>query len=508
MKRHFLKLAAALAVALDSAAHAAGPDLIPCPAKINLEPGQFNLNANTAVTGDPVFSNEVAWLSGHLRLTAADPRKNRILLTTEGATALPNEGYQLQVDGDGATIRATTSAGAFYGCQTLRQLVSSQTGSIPYIQINDAPRYAWRGLMLDVSRHFFDRAAVIRALDWMSDFKLNRLHLHLTDNEGWRLEIPQYPALTQAGARGNYSDSNAPARYFTRNDVRELVAAAAVRHIVIVPEIDTPGHAGAALRAMPNLDSGAHMFDPAREETYRFLENTLQDVMADFPSPWIHFGGDEVNARALNKNADATQNLEHIFDARLARFIRDQGRIPAGWDEILAAAPVTNAVIYWWRHDKPQILAQALAGGYSVVLAPRTPCYFDYPQDATYPPGGWKLYNTLATVYHGPQISKDLPAAQLKQILGVEACIWTERIASESYLEFMTLPRLAAFGEMAWSPDESRDFTQFEGRLKPFLAGYEAAGIHCYDPADPGGSLRNARQKTDTQAASITVKRQ
>lgn len=508
MKRHFLKLAAAWAVALQSAAQAAGPDLIPCPAKMNVESGQFLLNANTAVTGDSVFSNEVAWLSGRLQLTAADPRKNRILLTSEGAAALPDEGYQLQVDADGAIIRAATAAGAFYGCQTLRQLVSPQTKGIHYLQITDAPRYAWRGLMLDVSRHFFDQAAVIRMLDWMSDFKLNRLHLHLTDNEGWRLEIPQYPALTQIGARGNYSDTNAPPRFFTRNDIRDLVAAAAVRHIIIVPEIDTPGHAGAALRAMPNLDRGTHMFDPSRDDTYRFLENTLQDVMTAFPSPWIHFGGDEVNARALNKNAAGTQNLERAFDARIARFIRDQGRIPAGWDEILAAAPVTNSVIYWWRHDKPQILAQALAGGYSVVLAPRTPCYFDYPQDTSYPPGGWKLYNTLAAVYRGPQISKDLPTAQLKQILGVEACIWTERITSESYLEFMTLPRLAAFGEMAWSPDESRDFPRFQERLKPFLARYQSDGIHCYDPADPAGSLHDARQNTDIQAAATKAKRE
>jgi hexosaminidase len=186
----------------------------------------------------------------------------------------------------------------------------------------------------------------------------------------------------------------------------------------------------------------------------------------------------------------------------MSDFIRQHGRTPAGWDEITAAATQTNTIIFWWRHDKPEVLANALAAGYPVVLAPRAPCYFDYPQDETFSiPTGRKLYNTLASVYEGPQIPSGISSAELHQILGVEACIWTERIGTVPYLEFMTLPRLAALGEMAWTPDESRSFSRFDARLKPFLDQYRKAGIHFYDETNPQGSLDDA--KALSRAASL-----
>jgi hexosaminidase len=181
-------------------------------------------------------------------------------------------------------------------------------------------------------------------------------------------------------------------------------------------------------------------------------------------------------------------------------FIKAHGRTPAGWDEIVAAKPEASTIVFWWRHDKPELLTQALANGYPVVLTPRSPCYFDYPQDKSYPSIGRNLTNTSEAVYLGPAIPTNMPASQFKQILGVEGCIWTEHIATVPYLEFMTMPRLAALAEMAWSTDSRRDFTQFNARLKPFLNQYRKLGIHCYDETNPTGSLREAQQTNDANA--------
>lgn len=482
-------------------AAAADLNLIPWPANVQPLPGEFVLNQKTVVTADALFTNEAAVLADEIHLTFAPAaEKNCIQLTAAGADGLGDEAYQIEVNAVGATIRARTAAGAFYGCQTLRQLAMPDSKKIPFAKITDTPRYQWRGLMLDVSRHFFDKPMVLRVLDWMADYKLNRFHLHLTDDPGWRVEIQKYPELTRAGARGNFSDTNAPPRFFTREDLREIVAYAARRHIVVVPEIDMPGHASAATRTFPQLDGGMHTYNPASLETYDFLQNVLRDVMEIFPSPWIHFGGDEVNHsqwkltdQLKSEGVEKPVQMEGYFVRRMANFIAQQGRTPMGWDEIVAAKPVTNTVVFWWRHNKPETLEQALAAGYSVVLTPRSPCYFDYPQDKTFPnPTGWKLVNTPEAVYAGPKIPAEISPAQREKILGVEGCVWTERIGTVPYLEFMLLPRLAALGETAWTPDARRDFAQFSMRLQAFTARYRQLGIRCYDANDPASSLREA----------------
>ncbi len=488
-------------------------NLIPLPATVTQAPGHFALDAQTVIVTDTLFTNEAALLADKLHLTR-DPAAttNRISLTTQGAEKLGDEAYSLEVNAQGITVRARTTAGAFYGCQTLSQLMPATASEIPFVQIEDAPRYVWRGFMLDVSRNFFAPATIRQLIDTMAGYKLNRLHLHLADSQAWRLEISQYPKLTQIGAQGHYTDSpdhtdhvdtNAPAYFYTRAEMQELIAYAAQRHIVIVPEIDMPGHAGAAVRAYPQLDGGSQTFNPARPETYDFLQNVLLATMQIFPSSWIHFGGDEVNRASWNKNpdlikklkADGLQNtlqLENRFADHIAKFIQAQGRTPAGWDEIVAAKPVAGTVIFWWRHNKPEMLKAALDGGYSVVLTPRAPCYFDYPQDDSYKKIGWRLVNTPERVYLGPIIPNDVSAAQRQQILGVEGCLWAEHITSVPYLQFMTMPRLAALAEMAWTPDAQRDFAQFSERMKPFFTQYQAQGLHYYDAADPQGSLQKA----------------
>ena len=501
--RSFFVIASVLVIA--SAATAADFNLIPWPERVQPLAGQFSLDEKTVIVADAPFTNEAAWLAGKILLPLTAAAKGDVIrLTTQGAENLGDEAYALEVDHQGATIRAHSSAGAFYGSQTLSQLLSAK--KIPCVKIEDAPRYAWRGMMLDVSRHFFDKPTILQLLDWMAAYKLNRFHLHLTDDQGWRLEMEKYPELTQTGAVGNYSDTNTPACFFTRTDIQEIIRYAAQRHIVVVPEIDMPGHAGAVARTYPTLAGSTNSFNPASEQTYAFLENVLRDTMELFPSPWIHFGGDEVKSSAWKNNPDAikkmqadglkdTKQLESSFVRRIAGFIAKNGRTPAGWDEIAAAGTEPGALIYWWRHDKPEVLTQALAGGHSVVLSPRAPCYFDYPQDKSFPyVGGWKLWITPEDVYRGPSIPTNIPPAQLKQILGVEGCVWTERITTVPYLEFMILPRMIALSEMAWTADGQRDFVQFNFRLKPHLEAYRQLGIQFYDAANPAETRRSALQ--------------
>ncbi len=459
-------------------------NLVPWPRQVAEQGGVFFLNRQTVVTADAVFTNEAALLAEALELQRGSVSTNRILLTTDGATGLG------------------------YGCQTLRQLLEPGRRAFPCVSIQDEPRYSWRGLMLDVSRHFFDLPTLLQMLDRMADYKLNRFHLHLTDDPAWRFAVDKHPALTEIGARGNFSNSNAPAQFFTKSDLQQIVAYAAQRHIVVVPEIEMPGHAGAATRTFPELDGGKNTFNPANEVTYTLLQDVLFEAMQVFPSPWIHFGGDEVNRAAWNGNPKVaeklkaegmtnTQQLEGYFVRRMAQFIKEQGRTPAGWDDIVSSGADASTVVFWWRHDKPNVLTQALNSGHAVVLTPRAPCYFDYAQDqsqrGTF---AWRLVNTPQDVYRGPAIPENIPPERLKQILGVQGCVWTEHIASVSYLEYMTMPRMAALAEMAWTPDSQRDYEQFAQRLQPFLKQQRSEGGHFYDADDPAGSLREANKAT------------
>lgn len=502
MKRLFILL---ILSAATLATTAAGLDLIPWPAKLQSRAGEFWLNSNTVIHADAGFSREANFLADELRLnTAASATENQIRLTTEGSAELGDESYRMEVGAHGVTIHARRTAGIFYAGRTLRQLLDQKTQQIPFVTIEDSPHYAWRGMMLDVSRHFFDKQTIFRLLDWMADYKLNRFHLHLTDDPAWRMEVEKYPELTKTGATGNYTDSNSPARFFTKSELQEIVKYAAARHIVVVPEIDMPGHASAATRTLSQLDGGGNTFNPANEATYDFLENVLREAMEIFPSPWIHFGGDEVKTKtwdqypetAIKLKAEglkSTRELEGYFVRRISKFISAQGRTPAGWDEIASARVNTNALIYWWRHDKPNVLKQALADGHNVVLTPRSPCYFDYPQDKSFPsPWAWRLWNTTADVYRGPVIPNDISPAQCKHILGVEGCLWTERIATVPQMEFMLMPRMVALAELAWTPDSERNLSKFTARLKPITAQYRQLGIHFYDENNPEASLGEA----------------
>lgn len=430
------------------------------------------------------------------------------------------EGYVIRVTKEVINIHAATDAGKFYGLQTLTQLISSSQKSadgtirIPCQDIIDQPRFAWRGYMLDVSRHFTKPETIKRQLDAMARYKLNRFHWHLTDSPAWRIEIKKYPELTRTGGRGNETDRSkeAPAQFYTQEQIKDIVAYAKERHITVIPEIDMPGHADAAVRSYPQYDGGGYdkwpnfTFHPAKMETLTFLDDVLTEVAALFPEAGvIHFGGDEVHfgwkqwpklpeVQALMKqeNLKDLAAVETWFNRRMAKKINSLGFDTGGWDEIAARdLPTDKTLIFWWRHDKPNILHQAMKDGYPIILCPRRPCYFDFLQHPSHKKGrNWNGINPLSDVYDFPANLK-LTESQEKQVRGIQACLWTETTITQNRRDFLTWPRLIALAESAWTDQKNKDFASFRQRLMPEFAWLTKKGIGFYDVD------RNSAEVTD-----------
>jgi hexosaminidase len=499
--------------------------IIPAPAKCELRAGSFAVDAKTQIICRKGAEAETgrflqAGLKARtgLELKLAKPDKSLaggIRLELAPAGSEYTEGYALEVSTNGMTICASSAAGLFYGVQSLLQMADAQGAvrakplELPAVRITDEPRFAWRGLMLDESRYFFGKQTVEQMLDMMAYLKLNRFHWHLTDQPGWRIEIKKYPKLATIGGQGNASDPNAPAAYYTQADIREIVEYARQRHIVIIPEIDMPGHATAATRAYPEISGGGtgqwagFTFNPAKEETYVFLENVLKEVAALFPGPYLHLGGDEVHYGNMSWNTDPAivaftrshgmtnaVELEQYFVRRMAGVIHRLGKTTVGWDEIAGAGVnPAQSVVMWWRHDKPEVLELALQNNYRVVLCPRLPCYFDFVQAAGHNQGRlWKgKFNTLADVYHFPEPVTDglIPAGKESNVLGVEACLWTEQIQDRERLDYMTYPRLAALAEAAWTPASAKDEAGFMERVHVFLHELDRRHIPYFNPFAP-----------------------
>lgn len=440
------------------------------------------------------------------------------------------EGYYLKIDAGGIALAASTKAGFHNGLQTLRQLIErapSESGvvKLTHREISDEPRYAWRGFMLDESREFTGEAGVKRILDAMARYKLNRFHWHLTDSAGWRIEIKKYPKLTEIGSRGSETDrrKDAPRQFYTQEQIRGIIAYARARGITVVPEIDMPGHADAAVRAYPEHDGGGYTgktepekwnhftFNPAKSETLRFLDDILAETAALFPDAGIiHFGGDEVHFGWHKwpelpevKELMARENLKDLagveawFNRRMAATVNQLGFKTGGWDEITARGlPTEKTVIWWWRHDKPQVLHEALAAGYPVILTPRRPCYLDFLQAENHTQGRrWDGINPLRDCYDFPAGLKLTPA-QEKHVYGIQGSLWTEAAASQERRDFLTWPRLIALAEAAWTSAGRKDFRSFEQRLRPEISWLETHGIAAYDPFAPSPEITD-RKKND-----------
>lgn len=504
-----------MGIGLQSFAQQSCP-VIPLPDQYEKAGGHFLLNDGTAIVAAEPSLEATAHMLQQQLLRYAGIRVsiqpaaggNAIILKREKNNN--PEAYTLHMNSRAVTISAAGDAGIFYGAVSLLQLVRAkkEAAGIPCWNIRDTPLYKWRGFMLDESRQFFGKQEVKKLLDEMAFYKLNRFHWHLTDDPGWRIEIRQYPRLALVGGIGSFHDSTAPARYYTQQDVEEIVAYAAARHITVIPEIDMPGHARAANRAYPEFSGGGSprypdfTFNPGKEETYQYLANILKEVDALFPSQMIHIGGDEVSFGSQAWNSDAAVQrlmqkeqlsslvqVEHYFLKRMADTLLKLNNDVLGWDEVTESAlPSKKTIVFWWRHDKPEQLTSAVEKGYRVVLCPRLPFYFDFVQDSTNLKGRrWRggAYNPLKDVYDFTL--KGLPASvqESKLVEGVQANLWSETIVSDQRMYYLTFPRLLAFAEAAWTKPVKRDYAQFEKRLEAFLPLLHKAGIYYYNVLDP-----------------------
>lgn len=473
---------------LPAAASAAALAVIPLPASVKMQGGHFTITDGTAVEGKGAAAATATYLSDQLKLSTRK-RGPGIRLQIVSRKVVPNpEGYRLRVAPREIRIEASDPRGLFYGAQTLRQLVTKDR-TVPAVDIDDAPRFRWRGLLIDVARHFFGKAELIKIIDEMAAYKLNVLKLHLTDYEGWRLEIPAYPKLTEVG-----SLVDGKPRYFTTAEMREIVRYAAERHIMVVPEIEMPGHAGAAARAYPEFfDDAGGAFNPANPKTYDFVRGVLTEVARIFPAPYIHFGGDEVSDGTWANMADVsrlkaeqglkdTDDVEAYFGRHVVSIIEGLGKRPMAWDEQVDAHAPKSVVVQWWRRDRPDVLTAAAKDGYELVMSPADQMYFDYHQGEGEPGAPWEGNKggpqSIGKILAWEPVPDSFTPDESARVLGIEAAVWTEFIETERYLEFMTFPRMLALAEIGWRPRGARDAEEFDRRLQPHIEAIRARGIN------------------------------
>lgn len=525
-KRKFLLLCVCMAVATGVAsAQDANPNLgiIPAPVSVKKTPGEFILSQQTTVLADSATNKAVLFLTDYIQNKAmlrvqlkpnnGTSAANNLVLTSAGTDNLPADGYRLTITPQ-QIIVAGKGAGLFYGVQTLIQLMPLEHGAtikLPCLQVEDYPRFGYRGLMLDVCRHFFSVEFVKKYIDLMAAYKLNNFHWHLTDDQGWRIEIKKYPRLTQIGSQraqtviGNYHDrtpqqfDNTPyGGYYTQDQIRDVVKYAADRYITIVPEIEMPGHSEAALAAYPELGCDPNypykvaetwgvfhdIYCPS-EKTFGFLEDVLTEVMGLFPGKFIHIGGDEVPKDEWKKSAfcqklmkqlglKTEDQLQSYFIQRIEKFVNAKGRSIIGWDEILEGGLSPNATVMSWRGEAGGIAAAQQ--NHNVVMTPGSGgLYLDQLQGKlNVEPLSIGGYDPLTKIYSYNPTPAVLTPDQQKFILGVQANVWTEYITTDNKVEYMILPRLLALSEVAWTPLANKNYSDFANtRLPNHLAWFD-----------------------------------
>ncbi|MBU0610497.1 MAG: beta-N-acetylhexosaminidase [Armatimonadetes bacterium] len=495
--------------------HPREPSIIPRPASLELADGQFVLSSSTTIAldrDDPhvravaqalaqVISRSTG-LALPIRVEKAGDSAVRCirLSLTPGDQTLGPEDYALTIESAGIMLRGAEARGLFWGVQTLRQLLPPEQNehaasradeaTLPALRIVDRPRYPWRGMHLDVCRHMLPVDFVKRYIDLLALHKLNTFHWHLTEDQGWRIEIKKYPRLTEVGAWRTEADGQRHGGFYTQDEVREIVAYAAARFITVVPEIEMPGHALAALASYPELSCTGGPFEVSakwgvfddvycagNDQTFAFLEDVLSEVLELFPGQYIHIGGDECpkarwkacpkcQARIQMEGLANEGELQSYFIKRVARFLEREGRRLVGWDEILEGGLAPSATVMSWRGLVGGIAAARM--GHDVVMTPTAHCYFNYAQTATpgepgHPHG---QVVTLRDVYAYEPTPAELTPAQARHVLGAQGNVWTEFIQTPKDVEYMAFPRLCALAEATWTPPQRRDWTDFQLRLE------------------------------------------
>lgn len=507
--------------------------IIPQPLSLEMKEGNFVIDNNTTVQfpkNDKAVADVVHFFTEYVNKVAGftlksnQPKAKAIVFSIEKIKEIGDEGYLISVNPKGILVKANSSKGLFYGVQSLLQTLpfirTNDLVQIPSMEIKDYPRFGWRGMMLDVSRHFFSTELVKEFIDLLATYKMNVFHWHLVDGAGWRLEIKKYPKLTQqaawrvedwgkpwdwAGIEFNADRSKSTyGGYYTQEQAKDIVAYAKARNITVVPEIEMPGHSEAAMAAYPELScnpkntfaqSGNFLaskvesnYCAGNDQAFGFLQDILVEVMAIFPSKYIHVGGDEVDkkswkncpkcqARMKTENLKDEKELQSYFIRRMEKFIVSKNRKMIGWDEILEGGLAPEATVMSWQGEAGGIEAAKM--GHDVIMTPGYPLYFDHYQgDPETEPLAIGGFNTLKKVYHYEPIPAELTVEEGKRVLGSQANLWTEYVPTYEHVEYMILPRMPALAEVLWSSKGSRNWENFNKRLQPHLVGYEQKGFH------------------------------
>ena len=508
--------------------------IIPKPKELTITKGRFLLSSNTVIINSANLNQEAKYLADMLNsisgikitLKSSGSKNTNIKLKIDNSIK-NNEGYKLSIKYNAIVISGKTNIGVFYGIQTLRQLLPEEIENIgneiseltiPAVEIIDSPRYKYRGMHLDVGRHFFSVAFIKKYLDLIAMHKMNSFHWHLTEDQGWRIEIKKYPKLTEIGgfrkgtAIGLAGTKNAPYIYddvpyggfYTQEEIKDIVAYAKARHITVIPEIELPGHSSAALAAYPQFGNTKGPYEVAKrwgifnetfaptEETFSFLEDILREVMELFPSKFIHIGGDEVLKKEWKESSYAQKvikreklknenELQSYFIRRIEKFLNANNRKIIGWDEILEGGIAPNATVMSWRGVEGGIAAAKQH--HTVIMTPGTHCYFDYYQvgkegQKKEALTGSKRYTTVEKVYSYEPTPSELSAEERKYILGAQGNVWTEYMPTWNLVEYNVLPRMTALSEVVWSTKKNRNWEDFHKRLKHIVKRYDALGYN------------------------------
>ena len=521
--------------------------IIPKPVSLEMSNGRFLVDFDTKIQYDSALENEGSYLAqmlsfatGNSIVSSSNEAQGTIVLKLDN-TIKNEEGYTLSVKFDKIVLAGKTAKGVFYGIQTLRQLMPSSIEkgqvaelTIPAVHITDSPRYQYRGMHLDVARHFYDVDFIKKYIDLIAMHKMNTFHWHLTEDQGWRIEIKKYPKLTEIGAfrngtivghhPGTENDNKKDGGFYTQEQIKEVVAYATKRNVTVIPEIELPGHSSSAIAAYPYLSCFPEeptvvtndmmsekskalqaagtpkivqetwgvfndVYCAGKEETFAFLQDVLDEVIPLFPSTYIHIGGDECpkenwkrcpncQSRIKKEGLHDEHELQSYFIQRIEKYLNAKGKQIIGWDEILEGGLAPNATVMSWRGTKGGI--EAAKQHHDVIMTPGHSCYFDHYQskDKDNEPLAIGGKTTVEDVYAYEPTPKELTADEQKYILGAQGNVWTEYMATTDYVEYMILPRMTALSEVVWSTKASKDWDDFKSRLEHFKRRYDDLGLN------------------------------
>lgn len=530
----------AQAASSENAATGSVYNIIPIPANIQTGKGTFTLpeqGAKVYVQGaSAAFSNYILQSALKCKVTKKRSDANiAIVVGSKASKKIATEGYSLTINPKRIDVVASTEQGAFYAIQTLLQMTQmGELRTIDCCTVADEPRFPYRGLHFDVSRHFFSKEFLIKQIDAMALLKLNRMHLHLTDGAGWRLQIDRYPRLTSFAAWRpaktwqewakcdtkycDQNDPNAHGGFYTKDDIREVLAYAESRHITVIPEIEMPGHSEEAVAAYPEVSCDGTGkggdFCPGKEATFQFLENILSEVIDLFPSHYIHIGGDEAGKsawktcpdcqrRMKEEGLNSLDELQSYLIRRIEKFVNSKGRDIIGWDEILEGGLAPNATVMSWRGTSGGI--KAIKAGHDVVMTPGE-LYLDHTQDAPFKePMSIGGYGSLQVTYDFNPVDPSITQEELKHLLGVQANLWTEYVPTPEHAEYMYYPRTFAVAETGWSRAEDKNYEKFRPRAVELCNILQKLGYNTFDLSNEYGNRRESLQPVQHLAKGCKV---